>query len=57
MIEYVIVLLIVAVAAIYAASRLRRHIRGHGCEGCDCPEKNRQANRLVDIEMRRPRRR
>lgn len=53
MLEYVIVLAVVLVAAIYVGKRLLRQLQGRGCEDCDCPEKRRQANRLIQIDTDR----
>ncbi len=50
MIEFIIVLLVVGVAAVYAGRNLWRETQGKGCENCNCPEKRQSANRLTQID-------
>lgn len=53
MFEYIIVFVIVAVAVVYAAGKLRRQAKGRGCESCNCPEKGSQNSDLIQLESHR----
>ena len=53
MFEYIVVFVIVAAAAIYAAIKLRRQAKGRGCESCNCPEKGSQTGNLIQLESHR----
>ena len=57
MFEYIVVFVIVAAAAIYAAGKLRRQVKGRGCEGCNCPEKGSQNGNLIQLGSHRDRNR
>lgn len=50
MIEYIIVLVVVGIAAVYAGRHLWRESQGKGCENCNCPEKRNVSGRLTQID-------
>ncbi len=56
MLEYVIVLTVVLVAVVYVTKRFWRQLQGRGCEDCDCTEKARRTDTLVQIGNRRGKR-
>ena len=39
MFEYIFVISIVSVAALYVGRKLLRQLKGRGCEDCDCASK------------------
>jgi hypothetical protein len=53
MLEYIVVFVIVAAAAVYAAGKLWRQAGGRSCENCNCPEKGSQNGNLTQLESHR----
>lgn len=52
MIETTVVILIVAVAAIYTGRRLLQQLKGEGCHGCNCKNKSRELAALFQKKDR-----
>ncbi|MBU1319151.1 MAG: hypothetical protein KKG33_06400 [candidate division Zixibacteria bacterium] len=49
MIEYITVIAVVSVAALYVGRKLLRQMKGRGCDDCDCASKTENSTQLIQI--------